>query len=266
MLDTVREVSGDLPIPAKNSIKLPWFVHGFIILLIDILLVYYLAPAKALLCLGLSFGLWWMTWEDYIHREVDIRVCGIVFLTGLMIYQENGSAVVHLYLGILGFLILHVLHEAFAIAEKADTKNGEIAYQAKKELDVNKAPAYLPIFIGSMILILGYYLLGLPLSQIVYFIVFSPFPDVSFPVLLWSIPFVFCLASLYFYKRNKKKMAQGYNIVYRGVGDGDIYFLGAMIGVLGFFLTFLTVFISLFPAGFFIRKWEKGRNTDTDPE
>lgn len=237
--------------------EFPWYFHLTAVFVLDILLVYYLTPVKAVLCIGLAAALWWLAWEDYTKREVDIRVCAIFFILGLMVHQ--GSVLLHFYIGLLGFLIPHVIHEGMALIEKSDEDLGTMDYyNPTPDADIEKAPPYIPMFTGVLAVILGYYLLGLPISDYIMEIVFKPMPVSFVPLPFWILPLILLGLTLYFWMRNQKAMANGYNVIYRGFGDGDIYFIGAMIGILGFFLSLITVFFSLFIAGVMVHRWRKG--------
>ena len=248
-------------IRSNQTKKIPWYIHLFAVFLLDVLLIYYLMPAKVLLCIPLATALWWLTWEDYTKKEVDIRVCGIFFLIGLIIHRD--TMLFNLYIGLLGFLIPHVIHEGLARIEASSSAEGKMDYHNPyPEADIDKAPPYIPMFTGSLMVVLLYYLLGLPMSDSFYETVFAPMPIAVLPWMFWILPGFLALLSIYFWNRNKNALKNGNNVVYRGFGDGDIYFVGVMIGVLGFFTTLLTVFVSMFVALIMIRRWKNTKRRE----
>lgn len=140
---------------------------------------------------------------------------------------------------------------------KSVEKIGEMTYHNPHPgVNIETAPAYIPMFTGALSVILLYYMLGLPVPENIYETVFAPITFIFIPWELWILPFVLACISVYFWYRNKKAMRNGDNIVYYGFGDGDVYFIGAMIGVLGFFLTLLTVFFSMFIAIIMLKRWQ----------
>ena len=212
-------------------------------------------PQNTLLCIGLSIALWYLTYQDYKYREVDIRVCGIVFFLGLIIHSD--TFVLHFYIGLTCFLILHVIHEKLAKVVKIVETVGEMTYyNPYPEADIDNAPAYIPMFTAVMAVILLYYMLGFPIPEVVYNSVFEPLSLSYIPWVLWLFPFILICFTVYYWNRNRKAIKNGNNIVYYGFGDGDVYFIGAMIGVMGFFFTLITVFGSLFIAIIMLKKWK----------
>ena len=77
------------------------------------------------------------------------------------------------------------------------------------------------------------------------------------PYTFFGIPLFLFLLSVGCYLRNRYAIKHGCNVVYRGLGDGDIYFLGMMVGVTGPFLVFGALTASLVPSA--IQVWVRKR-------
>lgn len=227
---------------------------------LDVLFIYFFQPSNPLFALLLAMTLWQITREDYKHQTIDIRWVAVFFFIGL--FCRGGSPWYYIYAGLLGFFIPHILHELFAATEKIPdrTVQGSIHFvPMSSDLDENEAPPYVPYFVGTLSLILFYYLLALPMSPQIEFTIFAHtvFADMVIPWQMWLIPLGLGLISVFLHYRARYFMKRGYNIVYRGFGDGDIYFLGAMIGIFGLFITLLTIFLSMFPAYYASQKWQR---------
>lgn len=252
--------------PPNNNDSTTWIpspkeflFHGIMVLMLDILLIYYLAPAKSLICLILAGVLWAMTLEDYKTQEIDMRYCAIFFFTGVFVI--NGNPLFHIFLGLLAFFFLHDIHEAMAIVQETEENRvGEFHYQTSNGSMEDDAPAYIPLFTGTLMVVLLYYLLALPMPGFIEELVFLPFSNERMPLELWVVLLPFVGMAVYFYYRNKRAMKRGNDIIYRGFGDGDIYFFGTMIGILGFFFTLVVVFISMLPAYIQIHRRNHNRN------
>lgn len=239
--------------------------HCVIVFLLDVLLVYFLEPPNPLLALLLATILWHITWEDYRCQTIDIRWCGALFMVGLLC--RGSHPLFYLYVGLIGFFIPHILHELFAKIEQPSEKQeqGSIHFVTEDSgLDENEAPAYVPLFVGALFVVLLYYLLALPMPKMAELAIFAPAVFADMPQIpeLWLIPLALAAISIGLHFRAKQIMKKGCNIVYRGFGDGDIYFFGAMIGVFGFILTILCVFLSLFPAFFVNRRWRNSQKKE----
>lgn len=244
--------------PSGNLLK--YFMHFVAIISLNILLIYFLKIQLTLLSLPFAGLLWYMTWQDYKYREVDIRFCLILLIVG--IYIKSSAPISSIYAGIMMFLVLHIIHEACAVIEL--TEHGVVG-NFKYKFDCNKvssddAPAYIPIFIATMFVLFSYYMIGFPLSPVVENILFDTDFDIIFNQfrLIFIFPLILLtIFSIYFYQRNHSAIKNGQNILYRGAGDGDIYFLGVMTAILGFFVTLTIVFFSTIPAYYFLRRWHK---------
>lgn len=241
-----------------NKVKFPRAVlHPLAVAIILLPLSYFFtshAPIQSIHVLGMAIVLWVMAWQDYKTQDIDLRWLGIFFLIVLLAAPHPALTV---YLTLVGFFIPHLIHEVTASVEPASRKGqGSFQFQGvTRPEEVGAAPPYLPLFLFILLLLLTYYMLALPMPDDVYFVVFAAIPEGFFPLWFWALPLVLGLLSLGFYFRNHRAMKQGKNIVYKGFGDGDIYFFGVMVGAFGFFLTLLTVFLSMFPAFFILRRY-----------
>ena len=240
----------------RSKLSIWW--HILAVFLLDVLFIYFFEPKNPIYCALLAIIFWKLVWDDHNSTTIDLRYLALFFFLGLFI--RNHGIVFSFYAGVTSFLILHAVHEAFALLVPAGpgTSEGEFHYQSTiPDCTEDDAPAYRPCFAGALFLVLSYYLVALPLPDTVLAILYAPMPYTKLPVFCWLVPFLFFLVAIYFYRRDHRAMKQGYHVVYRGFGDGDIYFIGASIGVFGFFLTLLTVTISLiftwFQVRFFLR-------------
>ena len=235
--------------------KVPWIVHILAVFFLGVLFSYLFMPHYAQLAFVLAGVLWYLTWHDWCRQEIDIRVAGLLLLVGLLVHGEH--PLFYLYLACVGFLLPHLIQEAAAkVMEPGEEEEpGSFQYEgARGEDGGSMVPAYLPIFTGTLAVILTYYMLVFPLPERLSSLLFDPVPYREIPGFLWLIPMVLLLLSYGFYRRNKKAMEKGRVVVYRGFGDGDIYFFGAMAGVFGFFLTLFTVSLSMVPAYLILRR------------
>ena len=225
--------------------------------LLGVLFSYLFLPQHGQLAFVLAGILWYMTWHDYCTQEIDIRWAGVFLVTGLALHTENPFF--SLYVALMGFFLPHILHEATAKIVDAQGEEGSFHYDgvpvAKDGSE--KAPAYLPIFTLTLMAVLAYYLMVLPLPDSLYRLLFEPVRITVMPAFLWLLPLLCAGISFCFYRRNRRAMQAGKNVVYRGFGDGDIYFFGAMAGTLGFFLTLFTVTLSMIPAWFILHRFKQ---------
>lgn len=238
---------------------LTYFMHFVAIMSLDAVLIYFLKIQHTLLSFVLAGLLWFMVLRDYKYQKVDIRFCLMIVAIGCYIKLPTSFSSV--YAGIMMFLILHTIHESCAVIES--TENGTFG-SFKYKCDYNKistdtAPAYIPIFIATMFVLFSYYMIGFPISPVIENILFNDDFDIIFnqylPIFVLPLA-VLSIFAIYFYRRNHIAMKNGHNIVYRGAGDGDIYFIGSMTAILGFFVTLIIVFFSTIPAYYFINRWQ----------
>lgn len=229
-----------------------FFVSCLAIFTLDVSFIYFFRPDNPLLCLALAFILWAITVEDYYHKTIDLRLIGVFFAIGLLC---RGFTVFYLFTGVTTFLLFHVIHEICAKRVKTDKT------QSDDGEDEICAPPYIPFYVASLLLVLLYYLSGLPISPVAEQILFLPsvFDSMDLSLLIWFVPFFLFLLSVLLHYRTKRLKARGYDLVYRGFGDGDIYFFGASIGVFGAFLNLFIVIISLVPAYYVIRRIIAGK-------
>lgn len=242
----------------RSSEKTHWLLHCGAVLFLDVLLIYFFQPPNPLFTLAFAFVLWRIMWDDYKQQTIDVRWIGVLFTVGL--FCRGTYPWVFIFMGVSGFFVLHIIHELSVIKEKSPEDCGDFRFTSiRSGLDENSAPAYVPFFVGSMSVLLLYYMLALPMPSFFEFSVFMPpvFADMQIPWYVWLFPMVLALFSVYLHYRAKRFMKEGYNLVYRGFGDGDIYFFGAMIGIFGLIFTLFTVFISLVPAYFACKKWQQ---------
>lgn len=243
----------------KNHSDLSLWMHCGIVLLLDILLIYFFQPPNPLFALVFAVILWKITWEDYTRQTIDIRWLFLLFVISL--FCRGTYPWFFIFSGISGFFVLHIIHELFVIKEKTENNEcGDFHFAPiRSGLDESTAPAYVPFFVVSMSVLLLYYLLALPMPHLLEFSVFETpvFADMKMPWFFWCIPSVLAVISVGVRYRARRLMKKGYNLVYRGFGDGDIYFFGAMIGIFGLIFTLVTIFISLFPAYFASKRWQQ---------
>ena len=228
----------------RSKLSIWW--HILAVFVLDVCFIYFFEPKNPVYCALLAMLFWKLVWDDHNSTTIDLRYLVIFFVLGLFI--RNHGIALSFYAGVTSFLILHATHEGFALLVPVGpgTSEGEFHYKSTiPDCTEDDAPAYLPCFAGALFLVLSYYLVALPLPDTAFAILYAPMPYSMLPAFCWFIPLVFFLVAIYFYRRDRRAMKQGYHVVYRGFGDGDIYFIGAAIGVFGFFLTLLTVTISL---------------------
>ena len=251
-----KEALKALPTSSEKR-GMPLIVHTGIIFLLGVLFSYLFLPHYGQLAFVLAGVLWYMTWHDYVTQEIDIRWIAVFLIVGLAIHNQN--PLFYLYVALMGFFLPHIIHEAAAKIVDAQEDEGSFHYDGVQVArdGSEKAPAYLPIFTATLMAVLAYYLLALPLPDSLYHLIFEPVRVTIMPASLWLLPLLCAGISFYFYRRNKRAMKAGKNILYRGFGDGDIYFFGAMAGTIGFFLTLLTVTLSMIPAWFILRRFKR---------
>lgn len=230
-----------------------FFISCLAIFALDVSFIYFFRPDNPLLCLALAFILWAITVEDYYHKTIDLRLIGVFFAIGLLC---RGFTVFYLFTGVTNFLLFHVIHE---ICAKRVFKTDKT--QSDDEADEICAPPYIPFYVASLLLVFLYYLSGLPISPAAEQVLFLPsvFDLMDSSLLIWSVPFFLFLLSVLLHYRARRLKARGYDLVYRGFGEGDIYFFGAAIGVFGAFLNLFIVIISLVPAYYVTRRIISGK-------
>ena len=228
----------------RSKLSIWW--HILAVFVLDVCFIYFFEPKNPVYCALLAMLFWKLVWDAHNSTTIDLRYLVIFCVLGLFI--RNHGIALSFYAGVTSFLILHATHEAFALLVPVGpgTSEGEFHYKSTiPDCTEDDAPAYLPCFAGALFLVLSYYLVALPLPDTAFAMLYAPMPLAMLPAYCGIIPLVFFLVAIYFYRRDRRAMKQGYHVVYRGFGDGDIYFIGAAIGVFGFFLTLLTVTISL---------------------
>lgn len=219
---------------------------------LNILFIDYLEPA-ATAAMWLCTALFWLLIVmDYRSQEIDMRFLALFFLLGIGL--KEGNPLFSLYFGLCGFFILHILQEAAARIKPSQDIPAFHFESSYPELDEQHAPPYLPYFLAGLIPVLLINTFRIPLPAEILRILYLPVPYQSIPAIFWLLPLFLLLVSIGFYRRNQKAMRHGKDIVYRGFGDGDAYFLGASIGVFGFFVTLSAAFLSLLFAYFGLQK------------
>lgn len=229
--------------------------HFLVLFFLYVLFIDYLKPVSLLGTLFLAGLFWFMSYHDYKTREIDMRVLGVFFLLGIAL--RPWQMLFSLYLGITTFFILHILHELFAKIVPKTEEEPECGFHFQSDdpiITEDNAPGYMPTFLLGLILVLGIYTLRIPLPESVLLTVYQPVRYPVVPPAFWVLPLILFLISIGFYYRNHKAMLHGNNVVYRGFGDGDVYFIGASSGVFGFFTTLSAIFFSLIFAYFLMRR------------
>jgi len=227
-------------------------MHFFAIGFLNVLLIDYLSPSSTL-AMWLCTTLFWMLIViDYQSQEIDMRFLALFFLLGIGL--KEGNPLFSLYLGLCSFFFLHILQEATARVKPSQSIPGFHFESSYPELDEQHAPPYLPYFLAGLIPILLINTFRIPLPPEILRVLYLPIPYQGIPTVFWLLPLLLLAISLAFYRRNRRAMRHGKDIVYRGFGDGDAYFLGAAIGVFGFFVTLSAAFLSLLFAYFGLQK------------
>lgn len=228
-------------------------ISGIAIFVFDILFIYFFNPENPIFCLTLAFILWHITVEDYREQMIDIRMIGLFFCVGLFC---RGLYPFYLFSGLTSFFLLHIAHELCAKVEKIDGWGDYHYATLSPGMSEDAAPPYIPFFSGSLAFVLTYYLLALPMPKGMEYALFAvpAFEDMAISWTLWLLPLVLFFISVGLHYRSRRLMETGHNIVYRGFGDGDIYFFGAAIGIFGFFVTLLSLCLSLIPVYYVCQK------------
>jgi len=238
-------------------------LHFSTILTLDVLLLYFLRPVHPIPCFFFAAIVWALTVEDYRTQLVDLRLVGAAAALGVLMRPDAVREI--FFLSCLGFFLPHLLQEMSAkvvpIREEGEQArfHFESSHPAFTE---DNAPPYLPCFIVGLAVSLAYYLLVLPIPSVfanVETTVLLSLSDVlKNPWFLFGIPVALFLLSLGFYLRNRYALQHQKNVVYRGLGDGDIYFLGMLTGAVGPFLVLAALVISLIPSSVQVWLMERG--------
>lgn len=238
------------------------FLHAVAILSLDVLLLYFLRPMHPIPCLFFAAAVWALTVEDYRTQLVDLRLVGAAAALGVLMRPDAVKEI--FFLSCLGFFLPHLLQEMSAKA--VPIQEGEQArfhfQSSHPAFTEDNAPPYLPCFCVGLAVSLAYYLLVLPIppifADVEMTVMLSLSDALQNPFFLFGMPGFLFLLSLGFYFRNRYLLRHHKNIVYRGLGDGDIYFLGMLTGAAGPFLVLAALVISLIPSSFQVWLMERG--------
>lgn len=213
-----------------------------------------------LFCLIIAWLLWHIAKEDYQTRLVDLRALLALFLTGIAARPDMAET--SILTGIIWTLVPLTIHEARALhVPKMQGGDEGFLFNGKASADGNGAPPYLPALISGLAGAMLIYLLNLPLPWPKGGLLSEPMSKGLELLPIW-IPLAFItfffLLWFFFHKRNQRAKKKGLAIIYRGMGDGDIYAIGAISGVFGMPLITGALFLSLFPACYLLHKAKRG--------
>lgn len=247
----------------KNFAKkiLPHVLPVLTILLLDILLIYYFRPPNPLMCLLLAIIICKITLEDYYTQLIDLRLVLMIFLIGIMLTAENRLGMI--FETVCSFSIMHILHEVTAkIVPASVDLVADFHYLSSHDVfSEDNAPPFVPCLTIALIVVLFYYLMVFPIPLHFQLIaeqhnhmLYIASKNTSITLVAIGVLLTFCLA---FYIRNKRALKNNKAIIYKGLGDGDIYLIGVYMGLLGYPMMLAVVFVSLFPAWLQIKYLER---------
>jgi len=124
---------------------------------LDVLLIYFMKPESPLYTLLLSILLWRISCEDLSGIKTDIRLLFLLFLVGAFSHEK----------AILTYLVLCVVGSTLFCA-----------FQYFRSPEQNKfVKSYIPYDLAGLSIILLYYLLVLPMPDVLYRAAFLPLAD-----------------------------------------------------------------------------------------
>lgn len=248
---------------AKRYAKkaLPYVLPMLAVLALDVMLTYYFRPPNPLMCLLLAILIWKVTVEDYKTQLIDVRLVLMIFLLGIMITSENRLGMI--FEALVSFGLMHILHEATAkIVPVLPNVKPDFYYLSSHEaFNDDNAPPYVPCLTIALAVVLLYYLLVLPLpphaamiaeQHTVILRLVSSYPTI--PMTIVGVLLTICFI---FYLRNRQALKHNKAIVYKGLGDGDIYLLGAYMGLFGYPTMMAIIFVSTLPAWLQVKYLER---------